>query len=133
MPYCNWNVWADPLSAKAMFTKAKHIRVYGLEITNKLTLTQKKVKSLFTSDILKTVLDFGEPWLLEHIMTFHDPLAATALFNPNLCTYKRGYVKIDVNTENEKRYGITTFTPDDFGNCELAISVDINKFFENYF
>ncbi len=133
MPYCNWNVWADPFSAQMMFRKAKLVRVYGLEITSKLTMTQEQVRSLFTSDILKAVADFGESWMSNHIMTYHDPLVATALFNPELCTYKRGYIKIDLEAEDERRYAKTTFIPDVNGNCQLAVSVDVNGFFEDYF
>lgn len=133
MPYCNWNVWADPISAKVMFSKAKLIRTFGLEITSRLTKTQEKVKNLFTSDILQIVADFGKPWLSLNIMTYHDPLAATILFNPDLCTYKRGFIKIDTETKNENQYARTTFIPDENGNCELAVSVDANAFFERYF
>lgn len=133
MPYCNWNVWADPISAKTMFSKAKLIRIYGFEITSKLTMTHEKARSLFTSDMMTAVADFGESWLSENIMTYHDPLVATALFNPNLCSYKRGFVEVDIETENEMKYGKTTFIPDKNGNCELAVSVDVSGFFESYF
>ncbi|MGI6706155.1 MAG: nucleoside hydrolase [Clostridia bacterium] len=133
MPYCNWNVWSDPISAEIMFRKAKRIRVYGLEVTSKLTMTQEQVRSLFTSDILNAVADFGEPWLSNHIMTYHDPLVATALFTPELCTYEQGYIKIDLEAEDERSYAKTTFVPDENGNCELAVSVDGDGFFESYF
>lgn len=133
MPYCNWNVWADPISAKAMFSKAKHIKAYGLEITSRLTMSQEKVRLLYTSDILKIVENFGQPWLSKHIMTYHDPLVATALFSSGLCNYKRGFIKIDTQTENENQYAKTTFIPDENGNCELAVSVDVCGFFDNYF
>ena len=133
MPYCNWNVWADPLAAKTVFSRARHIRVYGLEITRQLTLSREEVKTLFTSDILQAVVDFGEPWLAENTMTFHDPLVATAVFNRNICTYRRGYIEIDTRSANEETLGRTTFIPDAQGNCELATSVNIKGFFASYF
>ncbi len=133
MPFCNWNVWSDPHAAALLFSRVERVRVYGLEITNRLTLPREKVGELFTSGILKTVADFGEAWLSEHSMTLHDPLAAAALFNPGLCTYRRGTVRVELQTEDEKRYARTTFTPDDSGNCELAAGVDTGGFFKSFF
>lgn len=133
MPHLNWNVWSDPRAAAILFSRAKQFRLYGLEITNRLTLPRVKARAFFSSGILKAVADFVEPWLAEHDLILHDPLAAVALFDPGLCAYRRGRVLVDLQTTEVKRYAATTFIPDNTGNCELATSVDTGGFYQSFF
>ena len=133
MPFANWNVWADPISAEIMFhSKIKSIKVYGLEITSQLTMSKEKLETTFTTPLLKCVIDFGSFWLEDHIATFHDPLVATCVFNENICEYKRGFVKIDLKTKNEKQYAMTTFEKTNKGNCLLATNINKKEFFREY-
>ena len=68
----------------------------------------------------------------------HDPLAASIIFDENLCEYKRGKVSIrlkqyDVVNDkaSEKVTGYTTFAPNDNGPHEIVASVQKEKFHEH--
>jgi inosine-uridine nucleoside N-ribohydrolase len=67
----------------------------------------------------------------DHI-TFHDPLAAAALFAPDLCTYASGVVTVE--TRSEALAGLTHFqrrTSD--ARHQVAVEVDAEGFFRHYF
>ncbi|KAF7533665.1 hypothetical protein G7054_g6885 [Neopestalotiopsis clavispora] len=69
----------------------------------------------------------GDWWLTKKKrFTFHDPLAAAVIFQPDLCTWKQGKVSLDPNT------GATTFEGRD-GNDIVAATINPDKFFEHYF
>jgi purine nucleosidase len=82
--------------------------------------------------LLQPVKDFAEVWFngRDHI-TFHDPLAATTIFNDAICTFERGTV--DVELQSERSMGMTYWTADAAGACEVAVDVDADTFFEEYF
>ena len=133
MPFMNWNVWVDPMSARIMFNSNANIKVYGIEITRHLTMTSDELKDQSNTLLLKCALDFGSEWVKDHVATFHDPLLATCLFNDEICEYERGLVAVDLETKSEKKYGMTTFIKNDDGNCLLAVKADRGKFFKEYF
>lgn len=64
-------------------------------------------------------------------VTFHDPLAAAALFEPSLCAFQRGHTEIEL--ENPKMLGKTYWTPQEEGPQEIAVSVDAAHFFDHFF
>ena len=132
MPMANWNSWADPHACAIVYhTNVPVRRTFGLNVTTRLTLQRREKADLFSSDIMKAVEDFGSPWLENNVMTFHDPLAAACLFEPQICEYQRGF--IDVEIKDERTLGMMHFRPSDDGCGEIATSVNRNHFFEHYF
>lgn len=132
MPMANWNSWLDPHACAIVYnTKVPIHRTFGLNVTTKLVLKKYEEVDLFNSDIMKAVEDFGSPWLEKNDMTFHDPLAGACLFEPQFCEYQRGFIEVDF--KNEKSLGMMSFHASNVGNCEIATTVNRNKFFEHYF
>jgi purine nucleosidase len=128
----NFNAWCDPHAAAIVYKANVPVhRSIGIDVTMNLTLQKEEVEKLFNTNILKAVADFGTPWLNDNIMTFHDPLAGVCIFNPQICQYQKGYVRVD--TKNEFRLGSTDFCKNEAGNCEIATAVDDKRFFEHYF
>ena len=75
-------------------------------------------------------MDFAEVWFTERgEMTLHDPLAATCLFDAEICDFTRGQVSIDLGQSPGK----TGWQENADGPHEVATSVDVERFFAHYF
>jgi purine nucleosidase len=86
----------------------------------------------FTAKALEPVRDFAEVWFKRapHI-TFHDPLAAACVFEPDLCGYKQGKVTVSLC---EPTMGWTVFSDRaEEKPHTVAHQVDPGRFFEHYF
>lgn len=130
-PLYNWNSWADPLASKIAFAAevALH-RAIPLEVTDQLTIAAERAGELLTpcSELMRAVFDFGNAWLESSSrLTLHDPLAAVSVFYPDICSFERG--RVDVETESEAEMGATRFAPDACGNVEIARTVDRERFY----
>jgi purine nucleosidase len=65
-------------------------------------------------------------------ITFHDPLAAAAVFCPPLCGYRDGQVTVPLET-GPNGAGRTLFAPAPDGPHRVAETVDAAAFFAEYF
>ena len=91
-----------------------------------------EVRRRFQHPRLLPVLDFAEIWFQEQDkITFHDPLAATTIFAPGICTFQRGWVEIEL--ADQEALGMTRWTPDPGGPHEAALGVNPEAFFKHYF
>jgi purine nucleosidase len=106
---------------------------FGLDVTAKVTMQPDEFKQKFSHhDLLKPVVDFSKAWFEEWpIVTFHDPLAALAVFDKQVCKYEKGFVEIELKKKKER--GLTRWEPDSKGKHEIAVEVNPDKFFESYF
>lgn len=105
-------------------------RAITLEITERLTLDAAKARELFLaeSDLMKSVLDFGDSWLeSSNKLTLHDPLAAVCIFYPDVCQFERGFVRVE--TDEEMFMGGTSFRAARDGNVEITREVDKERFY----
>ncbi len=131
-PWYNWNSWADPLASHIVFaTPTDTFRVMPLEVTETLTVDAGEAEKILRGDsqLTKAVLDFGDAWLeSSEKLTLHDPLAAMAIFYPDLCSYERGCVSVE--TKAEQSMGGTTFSSSPNGYVEVARSVDRERFYK---
>ena len=130
-PWHNWNAWADPLASKIVFgTQLALHRAVPLEVTERLTVPAQHAQALLPpcSKLMRAVYDFGGAWLESaEKLTLHDPLAAAAVFHPEILRFERGFVRVD--TERAERMGETVFVPNKSGNVEIAVSVDETQFY----
>lgn len=128
-----WNAKGDPHATAITYRAPVAVhRSVGLDVTMQVQLGADTVRQRFQASLLRPVLDFAEVWF-EHqqAITFHDPLAAVTLFDPDLCTFTRGAVDIEVSGE---RVGATGWSPGAAGGShEVATAVDAERFFEQYF
>ncbi len=132
--YAEWNIRCDPYAAKIVLESGIKMRLIGLDVTRKVTMKTAEFAEKFTSKVLKPVKDFSEVWFRNsEISTFHDPLAATVIFE-DMCTFKQGTVTVDLTGIGEKEglKGRTYFEEGD-GCHFVADTVQPEKFFEHYF
>ncbi|GAH00366.1 unnamed protein product, partial [marine sediment metagenome] len=81
-----WNAIGDPHATAIVYQAATSIhRSIGLDVTCQVTMNSKQVREKLHSDLQQPVLDFAEVWFRQRdIITFHDPLAATTIFDDQI-------------------------------------------------
>ena len=129
-----WNLILDP-HASAMIYRARppYHRSVGLDVTTQVTMDAAQVRQRFQTRLLRPVLDFAEIWLAEQpTITFHDPLAAAAIFDDQICQFENGLVSIEL--EDRSALGKSHWKPGHAeGHHAVATSVDAGRFFDHYF
>jgi purine nucleosidase len=126
-----WNARLDPQATEVVYRARPPIhRSIGLDVTLQTVLPDEDIRQRFTAPLLRPVLDFAEVWFQQsHGLVFHDPLAATTIFADDICKFQHGNVAVDSTAEP----GRTRWTPDEDGPHEVAIEVDVDRFYQHYF
>jgi len=128
-----WNAMGDPHATAIVYqAPVKLHRSIGLDVTCQVTLPAEEVRRRFQPRLLRPVLDFAEVWF-QHVdrITFHDPLAATTLFDDAICQFERGQVTVELASQHVS--GMTLWQKDDQGPHEVALQVNASRFFDHYF
>lgn len=131
--YLEWNAICDPHAiAKIYQTPIAIHRSIGLDVTCQVTMDASEVRRRFQTKLLRPVLDFAEVWFQERsTITFHDPLAATTLFDDSICTFHKGHVEVELSAP--RQLGMTYWNAASDGSHEIALQVSASQFFEQYF
>ena len=128
-----WNAICVLYATAIVFVgQTKVHRSIGLDVTCQVTMDSAEVRSKFKAPLLEPVLDFASVWF-EKIdrITFHDPLAATTIFDSRICTFKKG--NIDIELASDRLRGMTHWEADpENGRHEVALEVNRDRFFEHY-
>lgn len=130
-----WNILNDPHAAAMVYRAPVPVfRSIGLDVTTQVVMKPVEVRKHFTHPLLAPVLDFAKVWFGndEHPITFHDPLAGAVIFQPDLCTFAKGTVEVEL--QSQQLAGFTHWTPGK-EPCphEVAEKVDVPGFFKHYF
>lgn len=136
--YGEWNAVNDPHATAIAYGHGRQSRPprhvsFGLDVTLRCTMPADLCRRQFTAKALQPVRDFAEVWFRDvPQITFHDPLAAACIFQPELCKYRDGQVSVSLGAPT---LGWTVFTShkDDPKPHTIAVEVDRDKFFEHYF
>jgi len=129
-----WNAMLDPHATAIVYRASVHQhRSIGLDVTMQVRMDAQKVKTKFQTPLLKPVLDFAEVWFQHtNTITFHDPLAATTLFDDQICSFTPG--SVDIELASSRLQGLTYWdagaTPP---HHEVALTVTPERFFDHYF
>jgi purine nucleosidase len=132
--WSEWNLRVDPAAAAIVYAARVpgHLSI-GLDVTTRCQMHRDAVRQRFTRPPLDVVAEMAEVWFAHaEQLTFHDPLAAAVLFAPDLCGYERGTVSIELHAEPSKT-GLSRFSPDPLGPHRVARTVDVPRFFDEYF
>lgn len=131
-----WNMRCDPEAAALVFNApVPRLLAVGLDVTEQCVLPSEEVREKFSAagPPLEFVLKLAEVWFRQTgKITFHDPLAATLIFQPGLCRTERQHIQVD--TGRARTEGQTFFHSDTAEKPhEIAVSVDAPAFFAHYF
>jgi purine nucleosidase len=106
-----WNALNDPHAAAMVYRAgvSSH-RSIGLDVTMQVNMSAQLFKEKCSAPLLDPVLDFAGVWFEhEDSITFHDPLAATTIFDDAICRFKRGTVQVEL--ASERLAGLTYWDP----------------------
>ena len=129
-----WNASCDPHAAAIAYqSSAANHRSHGLDVTRQVTMSAKDVRARFQVPLLQPVATFAEVFFQRrNEITFHDPLAATTIFDDRICSFDSGNVRVEL--ENQQLAGFTHWQEDDAaGRHQVAETVDPDRFFAHYF
>lgn len=126
-----WNAVGDPHATAVAYNGPVPVhRSVGLDVTTRVTMEKDEFRQRFKHELFRPVHDFAEVWFeYNPIVTFHDPLAASALFDDSVCTFVRGRIEIELS--DRENLGVTYFQPGD-GPHEVAMEVNPEQFFNHY-
>jgi purine nucleosidase len=124
------NAKCDPLATAMMFSAPVRLRAIGLDVTVRCRMPADECRKRFTAagGPLAPVADMAEVWFKwTDQITFHDPLAAATIFEPGLCDWTDGLVRVewasaavggltvlDRRSENKPHRVASDVRPDDF-------------------
>jgi inosine-uridine nucleoside N-ribohydrolase len=128
-----WNAICDPHACAMVYNAPVKVhRSIGLDVTMQVQMDAAEVRQRFQRGLLRPVLDFAEVWFRERpTIVFHDPLAAVTVFDDTICSFERGNVEVELLSSRTK--GMTHWTPNPQGKHEVALTVDKERFFAEYF
>jgi inosine-uridine nucleoside N-ribohydrolase len=128
-----WNIAGDRLASEITYKASVRMhRSLGLNVTQQVMLSAEEVRMRFTAPLLRPVIDMAEVWFAQFypFITFHDPLAAAAIFVPELCSYRQGIVSVG----DGDKAGRTIWQPGNGGSPhEVAMTVDVDRYFQHFF
>ncbi len=125
-----WNIRCDQHAAKIVFQSGVEcFKMVGLDVTLQVQMQKEEVVQKCTGPVLPLVARFANAWFERRpVVTFHDPLAAAALFNDQ-CTYKQGRASVILDDPR----GGTPWEDDPHGPHLYANTVNVEGFWQEYF
>ncbi|MFN3651682.1 MAG: nucleoside hydrolase [Armatimonadota bacterium] len=128
-----WNTGCDPHAVARMFqAPVPELAAFGLNVTLQCQLEAEECRRRLRGGVLDVVAEMAVVWFGHRPqITFHDPLAAVALFEPEVCDYARGRVEIDLS--NPRTAGVAHWARNAEGPHSVAIAVRPEQFFQRYF
>ncbi len=130
-----WNIGNDPHAADIVFNAKVPIQhSIGLDVTSRVTMPEAEAQKLFDNSWWHPVLDFGAAWFQSPAtnLYFHDPMAATTIFNHNICRFESGAV--DVELVSQRLRGFTFWNPAKSDPRQwVAMRVNQRAFFDELF
>lgn len=137
-PAAEFNIYADPHAAAAVFQSGIPIDMYGLDVTNRALITKEEVSALRATgkaipvlccDMLRTYADFYKSVGFSGL-ALHDPFALACAIDDSLAEYGEHFVTVE--TLGELTRGKTVV--DIFGvsgkkpNTRVAVDLDRERF-----
>ena len=126
-----WNMFIDPAAAKVVFASGAPIRLVPLDATQRVPIDMALLEQLqaraetpvahFVAQVLATNRDF----IRQGFYFAWDPLAAAALANPAVVTFKP--LAIDIS-DKPSELGRTVETKRRRANAQVAIDADVLRF-----
>lgn len=129
-----WNAKLDPHAAAIVYASEvpRHVS-YGLDVTLQCQMLADECRRRWRGGAYDLLLAAAEVWFTRtDVVTFHDPLAAVGVFEPDVCGYATGRVSVELASQHV--LGMTHWdTSAQRRPHQVGVSVDRQKFFARYF
>ena len=137
-----WNALRDAYATEMLVGRNRLHRVndltfFGNDVTRQTRMEEAEARAFFDSKpAFKILSALSGDWLgTRHNATLHDPLAAVALFHPEVCTY--GYAEVEVTPTGPEAgktnvKGEVAAEPDAKRRIRVATGVDRDLFYRIY-
>ena len=137
-PAAEFNIYADPHAAAAVFQSGIPIDMYGLDVTNRALITEDEIADLRATgkkipilccDMLRSYADFYESVGFSGL-ALHDPFVLACAIDESLAEFKECHVVVEtqgVLTRGKTVtdiFGVTGKTP----NTRVAVELDRERF-----
>lgn len=132
-----WNARQDPHATAIVYNHDVDVhRSISADVTSRVRMPKDEVIRRFSGiRLLEPVLDFAEIFFeTSDEVIFHDPLTAATIFDESICEMERGTVEVELHSS--RLMGYTHWLPEPFeypGRHEIAVAVDVERFFETFF
>jgi purine nucleosidase len=128
-----WNTRMDPEAVDIVFNAIPdNNQIIGLDITAQVYENSLEIEKMFKQYLPKIYLDFEKEWIKKtENVTFHDPLAATVIFNDKVCNFNQTTIEVELN--NKKMNGMTKLTNTNKGKHRIAVDVSRQAFFQEFY
>jgi len=133
-----WNAYADIAAAKAVFEGAgvkppPSLVVFGADVTTSFSMSPEEGRAFMATspDFSFVRGDHAEKWYKRvGRLYFHDPIAAVAVFHPEIAAYGASAIAVD-EKDRAKTYRASASAACSW-TWNVASSVDFKKFMEFY-
>ncbi len=133
-PKGEWNARVDPHATAIVYNArvAQHISL-GDDVTYKCRVSDEEARRTIKELGFELVNDMLEVWLTrKDRVTYHDPLTASVIFQPDICTYEKG--RVDVELKVDELLATTYWEPNAEDSYHtVAVDVDPKRFYDHYF
>ena len=135
-PQSEWNILCDPHSAAKVFAApVPELTAVGIDVTSRCRLPAGECRRRFAQagGALELVSAMAEVWFHDvPEIVFHDPLAASLIFDRTLCRTEAQQIEIELTSP--RLLGQTLLVPEAPSKPHsIAIDVDPSAFFAHYF
>ena len=130
-----WNAINDPVATAVVYQAPvlPYISI-GLDGTMRCVLSGDRARAEIKGDVLDRVADMSSVWLRRtDRITFHDPLAAAVIFEPELCEYESGTVSVELKSDRLAGYALFDRGNPSESPHTVAVNVDVERFLDHYF
>ncbi|RKX82449.1 MAG: pyrimidine-specific ribonucleoside hydrolase RihA [Spirochaetes bacterium] len=139
-PAAEFNIYADPHAAAAVFQAGIPIDMYGLDVTNRALITEDEIAALRVTgkaipvlccDMLKTYADFYQSVGFSGL-ALHDPFALACAVDESLADFRECNVEVEIQGELTRGktvvdvMGVTGKKP----NVRVALELDRVRFIQ---